>query len=760
MLPHQLQGWLVGQAATKGSPKMVGSNKILTVSYGTFSCTLEGFDEPFMTMKAIAEYFRDLAAEDRYFGAEPPTPDAEMLQRIAEREIQRRVEARVSEHGLTLRQAEPAPAAEAQPAAPLVLPVAATVAAVAVADEPAQAHATPEPAADEPQTEPAEVEVALAPVEAEVEPEVEPEPEVEAEAEVEEVQAAADLQDDGEDDDLSLDVIMAEAAQDLPEAEPAQPATILFAEPDVAGEEDSVAAKLARIRAVVEGVRNGTASQVMDEEDAVTDPVAAPVDADFAFDIDTHEDMPELVAAEAARAAQHDEPDMEQSEAEPVIAEASADDMDEDDDAPVAAEADMIAAAEPVFDPAYADDDEDFDGEDADIDYALEAEEAEEAAAVAESQPDPAPTEPEDAELLARLSDLGLTAQTSEPAVATEAEADAMAMPQDDDLDAAIAAMAPEMEPDAQGDDQAEEQPGFFQRARARVIRLSKVATILGHSNADEAKGDAPAPEAIDEPQPAAMEVAAADRYDDAGDEDPDVSRLMDEAKSKLEGAESRRRFSAISHLKAAVAATLADRQMQPGEMQQTPQDEARNDLEPYRDDLSKAVRPRRPSAEAASATPRPSLDKRPAPLVLVSEQRVDRPHGAAHDGAAIRPRRISAGNLAVFSDPEDEDEGAEVTPESATSFADFAGKIGATSLIDLLEAAAVYTASVEGRATFSRPQILRKVEFVSTRSYNREDSLRSFGTLLRQGKIQKTGRGQFTVTGNSRFMAEARRVH
>jgi hypothetical protein len=169
-------------------------------------------------------------------------------------------------------------------------------------------------------------------------------------------------------------------------------------------------------------------------------------------------------------------------------------------------------------------------------------------------------------------------------------------------------------------------------------------------------------------------------------------------------------------------------------------------------------VRPRRP-APAHAATARPTAEpERPAPLVLVSEQRVD--HPAHAEPVVIRPRRVTSNVLAVEEAEEAAEESdAENIFASSKSFAEFAERIGATELPDLLEAAAAYAACVEGRPHFSRPQILRSAVEAAEMPVSREQSLRSFGMLLRQGKITKVKRGQFAIAETSRYLPEARKI-
>ena len=83
---------------------------------------------------------------------------------------------------------------------------------------------------------------------------------------------------------------------------------------------------------------------------------------------------------------------------------------------------------------------------------------------------------------------------------------------------------------------------------------------------------------------------------------------------------------------------------------------------------------------------------------------------------------------------------------------------MGATKLPDLMEAAAAYSAFVEGQTTFSRPEIMKRVARVDPAlNLSREEGLRSFGQLLRQGKLQKLERGQFTISKSTRFNPEQR---
>lgn len=82
---------------------MAGSGKILTVSYGAFSCGLDGFDDPLQTMTAILDYLRYLEAIAGDSGAAPDAPDIDILTGIAERGATRRVAVEMQAGAILLR---------------------------------------------------------------------------------------------------------------------------------------------------------------------------------------------------------------------------------------------------------------------------------------------------------------------------------------------------------------------------------------------------------------------------------------------------------------------------------------------------------------------------------------------------------------------------------------------------------------------------------------------------------------------------------
>ena len=64
----------------------------LSVSYGTFSCTLSGYDDPAAVVGAIAAQFHAIAAADPRFALPAPTVDVDLLREIAAQELRRQVD--------------------------------------------------------------------------------------------------------------------------------------------------------------------------------------------------------------------------------------------------------------------------------------------------------------------------------------------------------------------------------------------------------------------------------------------------------------------------------------------------------------------------------------------------------------------------------------------------------------------------------------------------------------------------------------------
>ena len=169
-------------------------------------------------------------------------------------------------------------------------------------------------------------------------------------------------------------------------------------------------------------------------------------------------------------------------------------------------------------------------------------------------------------------------------------------------------------------------------------------------------------------------------------------------------------------------------------------------------------VRPRRVKAgrHAAAAAMQPEAEAAPEPELARAELRQPDPAERRAPMMDLPPEA----DLDGFDIDIDEDDGDEGNVFSdSKSFGDFAERLGATQLPDLIEAAAVYCAMVLKRPEFSRPLVLRQVaELPAGAGLAREDCLRSFGYLMRKGRIAKIRAGHFAVTLRSALLAEALR--
>jgi len=199
------------------------------------------------------------------------------------------------------------------------------------------------------------------------------------------------------------------------------------------------------------------------------------------------------------------------------------------------------------------------------------------------------------------------------------------------------------------------------------------------------------------------------------------MSRILTQTDVELDLQETRDGRDAFAQLKAAVAATEAARQL--------------GDRGPKTREVTRMFRDELGAIEEDDASNAASLKV------------VDTTTSGKSTLREVAPLAEAASRLREIAQmTEDNGEGEDET------FGSFIASQDVSDLSDKLEAAAAFLSFVENEADFSRPQLMRVVQSEANEEISREDGLRSFGRLLRQARIVKLPNGRFQVAENTRF--------
>ena len=645
------------------------SNKVLTVSYGTFSCTLEGFENSFDMMKTVAEYFRDLAAEDRFFGAEPPKLDADILGILEQRGKQLGINTRQS--GDTSIVLTPSQSYDEETSDETSAPVTETTTPVS----------TPALSIDK------RLDRIRAVTTADTVPAVYSQDEhvndVAAEHGTTAVKTSVEADKAAPSEETEDLVDELPKIVDHIEFENAPENTVpnegIVEQPEVSAEDET------QDIADVE--------EIVDHPDTKPAPIAA-----------------EIVEEDVVAVAEHPEAldNFEESEKKPAetITEETLIDSRQGEDF-----AETAAAEIEDQDPAVSEmvSEAEYDGEETVADTVFE---------------DDAPEMDEfEAALTQDLME-------TDDEVESHADQDTSAA---DDVSNVLVDMH-EDEPQVveyrvplRLEQPVEEERIPLRKPRVHVINVSPApaAEQIEEEETDNILDDDDAPQPVAVRRPT-RPVAKSRRETAKPVDTTDVSRLMDETNQQMAKPESNRRRNALAHLRAAVAATIADKSLGKDDKDST---------EAYRNDLAKAMRPRRPERSGA---------RKSAPLRLVAEQRLDEP--AAEAPERETPTTTPKPEVAVTDTNETQAE--LVTSSDFADFGQFAAHVGAQSLKAKLEAAATYLSQIRAIDQFSRPQLLRTVKLSGTEDdFSREESLQHFAHMLRTRKLAWKEDGLFEVT-------------